>query len=224
MTKEFINMNSLTWLKNPNNKIKGSVLIGPPDIAEIGIDTVKEYYEFLTDVANTIMAKMMSGHFLIVIMTDRFWTENEGEIFIDKTKPFIKQAEMHNFNLLFRKLIEVDNYNRKLSDHKLKTKFQNFSNIMVFKKDSFEHKISRQLLITDIFRKTQDKLWQKGVYPNVLNELTLFLKQNKVNHISDFFAGYGTTLLVAEKFGIDSFGIELLESVYKEGLKAKLIS
>lgn len=222
MTKEIVNMDSLEWLNNSNNHIKGSVLIGPPDIAEIGIEKVSDYYIFLSTVADLIMAKMQDEQFLIVAMTDRFWTEDNCDIFIDKTRPFIEKARDHDFKLLFRKLIEVDNYNKKLPDHKLKTKYQNFSNIMVFKKGSCDYKISRQLLVTDIFRKREEKLWIKGIYPNVINELILFLKQNNVNHVSDFFAGYGTTLLIAEKHGLDSFGIEILEHVYNQALSAKL--
>lgn len=215
-------MDSLLWLNNPNNNIVGSVLIGPPDIAEIGIEKVSDYYVFLSNVANTIMSKMQNEHFLLVAMTDRFWTEDNCDIFIDKTRPFIESAQNHNFKLLFKKIIEVDNYNKKLSDHKLKTKYQNFSNIIVFKKGSCNFKITRDLLTTDIFRKEKEKLWIKGIYPNVIDALILFLKQNNVKHVSDFFAGYGTTLLIAEKHGLDSFGIEILEHVYKQALTAKL--
>lgn len=222
MSKEILNMDSMTWLRNPDNNIKGSVLIGPPDIAEIGIDLVDDYYEFLSDVANLIMKKMSNEQYLIVIITDRYWTENGCDIFIDKTKPFITKASDHGFNLLFRKIIEVDNNNKKLPNHKLKTKFVNYSNILVFKKGCCDYKITRELITTDIFRKTKEKLWIKGMFPNVVDELTLFMKQNGVNHISDFFSGYGTTLLLASKHGIDSFGIELLKPIYEASLNAKL--
>lgn len=222
MSKEILNMNSLVWLRNTNNIIKGSVLIGPPDIAEIGIDAVCDYYLFLSDVANLIMQKMSNEQYLIVIMTDRFWTENGCDIFIDKTRPFIEKALEHNFNLIFRKIIEVDNYNKKLPDHKLKTKYLNYSNIIVFKKGSCNFKISRQLLTTDIFRKSQEKLWIKGIFPNVVDDLMLFMKQNNVTHVSDFFSGHGTTLLLASKHNIDSFGIELIKENYEASLIAKL--
>lgn len=222
MSKEILNMDSMVWLRNANNDIKGSVLVGPPDIAEIGIALVSDYYLFLTDVANLIMQKMLTEQYLIVIMTDRYWTENGCDMFIDKTRPFIEKAPEHGFSLLFRKIIEVDNYNKKLPDHKLKTKYANYSNIMVFKKGSCDYKISRGLITTDIFRKSKEKLWIKGMFPNVVDELTLFMKQNGVKHISDFFSGYGTTLLLASKHGIDSFGIELLKPIYEASLIARL--
>ena len=220
MSKTFINANSLDWLDDDNNKILGSILIGPPDMSEININVISEYYKFLHKVARLTMSKLLNGEFLIVIMTDRFWNENGCDKFVDKMTPFIQESMNYDCNLLFKKIIEVNN--NTVHESKLKTKYQNMSNIVVFKKGSCDYKISKNVLTTDIYRKKHDKLWIKGVYINVIDELIKFLKYNNVSHISDFFAGYGTTLLVAEKHGIDSFGIELLKHVYEKGLKSSL--
>jgi hypothetical protein len=213
--KKIINMDSLEWLKN--NFIKGSVIIGPPDISEIGIDYIQKYYDFLSVVADLIMTKMKDNSFLIVIMTDRYWKEDDCTKFIDKTTIFVNKAIENNFTLLFRKIISNGNQGEHLA-----TKYLNFTNMLVFRKNSCKCMIQKDFAKTDILEPTGGRLWIKGFYGDIIEKVIVLLKINGVKHVSDFFCGVGTTLLVAEKHKMDSFGIELDKKIYEQSKTAKL--
>ena len=206
-----LNSDTLDWLKY--NDIIGSVIIGFPDISEIGISEINKYNEFIDKLFKLIMSKLKNNSFLIVIYTDRYWEDNKCIQLINKSTFILTNASKYNMNLIFKKIIINNNtkYN--------KLKYLNYTNVLCFKKASCYFTLPRALETDILIPKTNDKLWIKGFYVNIIELLVEFLQINNVKHISDFFCGYGTVLAVAKKYNINSFGIELNETIYKEAIK-----
>ncbi len=206
-----INNDTMEWLKH--NNIIGSVIIGIPDISEIGISDINKYNDFIDKLFQLIMSKLKNNSFLIVIYTDRYWEEHNCIKLINKSTFILTNAAKYKMNLIFKKIIINNNtkYN--------KLKYLNYSNILCFKKSSCNFTLPKSLQTDILIPKEDDKLWIKGFYVNIIELLVDFLKINNVKHISDLFCGYGTVLAVAKKYNIDSFGIELNKQIYNEALK-----
>ena len=210
-TRVVICGDSIEWLKNRKTKIKGSVFIGIPDMSDININDVDEYYEYIEEILDLISERIKNNEFLVLIMTSRYYNGR----FVDKAARSINRCSENSINLVSRKVI-FNNYNYK--DPAANSKFLEFSDLLIFRKKNTDLYLTKYMY-NDIFYTKSKKLWSYGFHLDITDNIIILLKKNGVSHISDFFVGIGTTLAVAEKNGLDSFGIEIDQKLCDEAKK-----
>lgn len=218
MTNIIICADSLKWLSKIK-KIQGSVILSPPDISELGMNHLDEYYKFIKTVIKLVTSKLKKNQFMIYIATDRFYEIDNTIISVNKENTILNEiAKCTEMNYLLKKIIINNNSTYKKGEQLIPTRYYQYTNVLFFRKTSNEIKIPKNLEL-DIIYPNSKRLWVKGFYIDITEKLVFLLKYNGVTHISDFFSGMGTTLHACKKYNIDSLGIELNKKLCESSKK-----
>lgn len=237
---------AIKWLENNQNKqYKGSIFCGIPDMYDVydlnssssnssinntsqiitttltninGLETkAKEYKKWFISTINLIFNLLEEGQCVIFTQTDGKILSNEGNViyWMDKSYLCISEAEKYNCTLLWHK-IAIDN-EAEVSSHR-----PCYTHLLCFGKSFTFH--TSKFLTPDVIDRGL-MTWEKATGLEACLLCIAFLRYVvNTSCVLNPFCGKGTILAVANYFGLQSIGIEVMPKRARKALSRDLRS
>lgn len=242
------NDDAIKWLENnKNEKFSGSIFCGIPDMYDvydltppssssstpsttntttttttntntIGLEIKAiEYKKWFIHAINLIFDKLVEGQCVIFTQTDGKILSNEGNViyWMDKSYLCISEAEKYNCTLLWHK-IAIDS-EAEISSHR-----PCYTHLLCFGKSFTFH--TSKFLTPDVIDRGL-MTWEKATGLEACILCLAFLRYVvNTTSVLNPFCGKGTILAVANYFGLESIGIEVMPKRARKALSRDLRS
>lgn len=172
------------------------IIVGFPDMDEFPSSkkmTVNKYINWVNDVLELLFTKVTDDGYIIFMQTDR----KINQSWFHKPKIVYEVAENYGFNTMWHKIML---YREPESIHLQRP---TYGNMICFSKEGTPGKAFADV----IYAKT--RLYKNGTPIEPLEYLCKFLKNKKIRHVLDPFAGKGTIRNVCNENGISATSIEI---------------
>ena len=204
-SKQFIKADAIKWLED--NKGLGSIITSPPDAEEVNLE-INEWINWFSNAIEVTLKATKKNTPTIFIVTDR---KHDKQIISKANMIFIvanKLKRVLQFHKIALRLpINTPSIFRPAYTHLLA-----FNNI----NDAKDFKIQG----SDVYHRGQT-IYKDGTGLEAAIRMVKYAG-NFSDTIINPFSGSGTICHIAEKYGYNSIGIELLESQIKLAKKVKI--
>ena len=208
MARRILCADSLEWLKKQPNRSIPNFLTGICDMGETDMN-IDQYLDFFNRVSTLMFQKLSSHGYCILIQTDRKYKKN----WIDKSYILTKNALDNGLKLVFHKIVLLRGVDR--TD---------------LHRPTYAHMVCYADPSMTTGEATPDVIpVSKRVYKNgtpilaaqrALEFIKRYSKEN--NTIVDPFIGRGTIAVLANKMGLNTFGIDIDEDQVKIAEQASM--
>jgi DNA modification methylase len=191
--RDIICTDAIKWLSDQTDNSLDNIVSGIPDLAEMQL-TLEEYIIFFKKAVDLIFKKTKSNGYVVLIQTDR----KHNKQWLDKSSIINKIAEDNNIPLRWHKII----LNRKVGSIHLQR--PTYSHFLCFSKDNGPGNNIPDVILGD------KKLYKNATYLNVAEmaiKFILLYSRNKM--VVDPFVGQGTIVAMANKYKMNSIGIDI---------------
>ena len=212
---------AVEWLKGQQNSSLGNVFASFPDLSELPRgsnwkqkskseqrDAVVYYKKWFEDTVRLCLQKTKADGYVVLYQTDR---KSSGE-WISKASLANRAACAEGWSLRWRKIaLRSDDIANKDTLH------PTYSNVMCFSKTASPGDSSPSFMYRGAMN------WDCATGQEAARFVLKFIHTYSPNRVVyDPFVGKGTTIALANSFGLDAVGIEIDEERCKEAKKLQL--
>jgi len=193
---------SLKWLpKNGNNKC---IITSIPEMEELDLN-LKDYEVFFRSAAIACLQSIKHDGYCIFLQTDRKY---HG--WLDKGFWITDEAFKLGFHMVWKKIV----LNRDIGKADL---FRpTYSVMLCYTKDGLVGKLFPDVIMSG------DKTYTHAFGVNAVSLCVEYVKSRGIKTVVDPFCGSGTTLAVANKFGLNAIGVDIAKEYCEMARKLKI--
>jgi hypothetical protein len=187
------------------NKKFDCIITGVPDMDEIRAlsKSKTKYYEWVNEILELLFDKVSDDGYIIFLQTDR---KKNGE-WIQKSNLISSLAYEYGFKCMWHKIMLYR------EPEKIHLQRPTYGHILCFSINGTPGKSFPDVIFAD------ERLYKNGTPIQPLEYICKFLKNKKIKHILDPFAGMGTIAMICNKYKISSTNIEINKKVFSKMLK-----
>lgn len=180
------------WLKT-QTKLRSSVVFNPPSYRILKrmnvLNTWDEYKQWIFNILGLICSKMRNECYIVVVITNEI---DENNNTLNKFKLINKFLNQKKYNTLNTCRLNKSKHFEGFTDYYDVGFYHKNNKIINFKNPQNDHLESNQ-----------------GIEVECANSIVKTLKKEGCITIGDVFCGHGTILRAANKFGLNSWGIDI---------------
>ena len=186
------------WLERQADGSLGNIMTGVPDLSETSFKTQQEYVEWFREIAAIMFRKTCPDGYVVFCQTDR----RTGGVWLDKAGLISSTAQANGVQMRWHK-IALRRNNLQAIDNIRPT----YTHLLCFSKTGRPGRATPDVV-------PASKAVYTGGLGLIATEVVVsFLKaQSPHSVLVDPFAGRGTFLAMANKYGMKAIGVDIIES------------